>query len=204
MHHHQTHKKHPPHQTVTSTGSRTFSLLLGSSQVSTCEVPIVFPMTTFSYQMVAFFTAWTYPKAHQTWNIYVTLAKNFHNLLSYSNSTTRWRYNQGKCALAYNSHILCHTFKNLIITCSPNSAESHDIGHFLPFFSAKWPNVANLLFHPHLNCWCSPFWCFIIKLPWIHLRCTPRRAWTARAHSLLLGAIIFQNSDFKSQAKFWL
>ena len=77
--------------------------------------------------------------------IYVTPAEKCHTLLSSSISTTRWRYNQGKCILAYNSHILCCTFKNLISTCSLNCAESCDIGHAhfrRPLFSANLQNIA--------------------------------------------------------------
>ena len=74
--------------------------------------PIDFRMTPFSLQMIAFFTAWTCPKTHQTWNIqYVTPAEKFHNLLSSSISITRWCYNQGKCVLAHNSNILCRTYQ---------------------------------------------------------------------------------------------
>ena len=60
---------------------------------------------------------------------YITPAKKFHNLLSSWISTTRWRFNQGKCVLAYNSHILCRTLKNLISMCSLNCVESGGIGH---------------------------------------------------------------------------
>ena len=87
--------------------------LSGPEQVLTCEVPIVFWMTTFSSQIIAFFTAWTYPKTHQTWNIPV---EKWHNLLSSSISITMWHCYQEKCVLAYNSHILCRTFKNLTST----------------------------------------------------------------------------------------
>ena len=66
---------------------------------------------SFSSQMIPFFTAWTYPK-QQTCN---THDEKCHNVLSSSISTTRWRYNQGKCILAYT---LCRTFKNLISPCS--------------------------------------------------------------------------------------
>ena len=52
-----------------------------------------------------------------------------YNLLLLWMSTTRWCYNQGKCILAYNSHILYRIFKNLISTRSLNCVESHDIGH---------------------------------------------------------------------------
>ena len=71
--------------------------------------------------------------------IYLTPAEKFHNLLSSSISTTRWSYSQGKCVLAYNSHILCCTFKNLIFTHSLNCPESCDIGQ-------AHLNVANPLF----------------------------------------------------------
>ena len=50
--------------------------------------------------------------------------EKLYNLLLLWISTTRWRYNQGKCILVYNPHILCHTFKNLISTHSVNCAES--------------------------------------------------------------------------------
>ena len=55
--------------------------------------------------------------------------EKFHNLLLSSVSTTRWHYNQGKCDLAYNSYLLCRTFRNLISTYSLNCAKFHDIGH---------------------------------------------------------------------------
>ena len=61
--------------------------------------------------------------------VFVTPAEKCQNILSFGNSTTRWRCNQGKCVLAYNSHILDRTFKNLIFTRSMNFAESCDIGH---------------------------------------------------------------------------
>ena len=54
------------------------------------------------------------------------LPKNF---IIYLISTTKWRYNRGKCILAYNSHILCCTFKNLISTHLLNCAESRGTGH---------------------------------------------------------------------------
>ena len=124
-------------------------MFLGPEQVSTCEVPIVFWKTIFFLsQMIVFFTAWICPQTHQL-EIYVTPARKCHNPLSSSISTTRWRYNQGKCILAYNSHILCCTFKNLIFTRSLNCTETRDIGHahfHLLFFPANSWNVANLLF----------------------------------------------------------
>ena len=135
MYHHQTHKKHPPHQTVTPTENLPFSLL-GPEQVSTCKVPIVFRITTFSSQMITFFTAWTCPKTHQTWNIHHTCRK-FHNRLSHSIFTTRWCYNQEKWVLPYNSHTLCGTFKNPISMRSVNVVEHHDIGH-THFFLQIW------------------------------------------------------------------
>ena len=64
-----------------------------------------------------------------TMDLLFSPAKKFHNLLSSSISTTRWRDNQGKCVLAYNSHILCRTFKNLISRRSLNCAESR---HYRP------------------------------------------------------------------------
>ena len=93
--------------------------------------------------MITFFTAWTYPKTHQTWNINHTWLKMF-NLLSSWISTTRWCYNQGKYVLAYNSHIFYSTFKNLISMHSLNCDEHHDIGQahfcicFFFFFSCKF------------------------------------------------------------------
>ena len=68
------------------------------------------------------------------------LLKCLHNfavkrsLLSSSVSTTRWRYNQGTCVLAYESHNCC-AFKNLISTRPLNCAASRGIGHahFRPF-----------------------------------------------------------------------
>ena len=73
--------------------------------------------------------------------IYITAAEKYHNLLSPSISTTRWHYNQRKCILAYNSHILCCTFKNVIFTHSLNCIESGDTadGHFCqPFLSTNF------------------------------------------------------------------
>ena len=61
--------------------------------------------------------------------IYITPAKKCHYLLSSSISSPRWCYNQGKCVLAYNSHILCRTFKNLISIRSLSYAESSDTCH---------------------------------------------------------------------------
>ena len=80
--------------------------------------------------------------------IYVTPAENVHNVLLSSISTTRWHYNQGKCILVYNSHILCRTFKNLISMPSLNWVESRDIGnaHFCLFFFANLEYVINILF----------------------------------------------------------
>ena len=72
-------------------------------QVSSCEVPIVFVVTTFLSQLIAFFTAWTYPKTHQTWN----LAHTYQKMLLIP--TTRWSNNQGKCILPHNSRIIYHT-----------------------------------------------------------------------------------------------
>ena len=47
-------------------------------------------------QMIAFVTAWTYPKTCSTWDI---------------SHTCKMRYNQGKCVLAYNSYTLSHIHK---------------------------------------------------------------------------------------------
>ena len=67
---------------------------------------------------------------HQNWpNLEYTHHKNCDNLLSSSISTTRWCYNQGNCILAYESHKLCHTFKNFISMRSLNCVESRHIGH---------------------------------------------------------------------------
>ena len=110
------------------------AFLLGPKQVLTCEVPIVFQMTTFSSEWSHFSLPENAQKLTKL-GIYVT---KFHNLLLSPISTTRWHYNQGKCFLACNSHILCCTFKNLISTRSLNCAESRHIGHAhfrLPFFS---------------------------------------------------------------------
>ena len=38
--------------------------------------------------------------------VHVTPALKFDHLLSSSISTIRWRYNQGKCILPYNSHMV--------------------------------------------------------------------------------------------------
>ena len=43
----------------------------------------------------------------------VTPAEKCHNLLLSSISTTRWCYNQGKCVLAHNVHMLCAHSKPL-------------------------------------------------------------------------------------------
>ena len=75
--------------------------------------------------------------------IYVIPAKKCHNRLSSSISTSRWCYNQGKCILVYNSHILCRTFKNLICTRSLNCAESCDIGPFHKFAKCRKPTFSN-------------------------------------------------------------
>ena len=97
--------------------------------------------------MIAVFTAWTYPKTHQTWNIqYVTPAEKCHNLLLSLISTTRWRYNQGEWVLPNNPHVFCRTFKNPISTCSLNCAKMCDIGraHFRqPFFPCRKPTFSN-------------------------------------------------------------
>ena len=56
------------------------------------------------------------------------------------------RDNNSYSQLVYISHILCHTFKNLISTCSLNCAEYHDIGHAhfrLLCFSANSPTFSN-------------------------------------------------------------
>ena len=103
--------------------------LLEPEQVLTFEVPIVFQMTTFSSQMIAFFTEHTLKLTK--FGMYVTPAEKFHNLLSSLISTTRCRYNQGKCGLAHNSQIFCCTFKNIISTRSLNCAESRHVGHVL-------------------------------------------------------------------------
>ena len=71
--------------------------LLGPEQVSTCKVPIVFRMTTFSSQMIPL--PEHTPKLTKL-GIYITRAQKCHNLLSPFISTTRWCYNQGKCVLA--------------------------------------------------------------------------------------------------------
>ena len=113
-----------------------FCLLLGPEQVSTCEVPIVFVVMIFLLQIISFFTAWTHLRTHQTWNIRHTCWKNSS---SSPISTTSWRYNQGKCVLPYNSHILCRTFR----TFSPRV---YWIVPISAFFSANSRNVANLLF----------------------------------------------------------
>ena len=71
----------------------------------------------FLSQMFAFFTAWTYPKTHQTWNIYVTPAQKCHKLLSSSISTTRRCYNQEKsvftCTLSHIQKPYIHTLTEL-------------------------------------------------------------------------------------------
>ena len=113
--------------------------LLGPEQVSTCEVPIVFRMKIFFVPNDCIFHCLTHI-------VYVTPAEKCLNLLSSSISTTRWRYNQGKCTLAYNSHIRCHTFKNLISTCSLNWAEFHHRPRPFP------PTV---IFHKYTKC-CKP------------------------------------------------
>ena len=91
-------------------------------------------MTTFSSRMLKFFTAWTCSKTHQSWKYMSHLPKmfiiyccpQFPPLRNYNQGK---HYNQGKCVLAYNSHILCHTFKNLMSTPSLNCAESRHVGH---------------------------------------------------------------------------
>ena len=124
VYHHQTHKKHPPHQTVTPAGR------------STCEVPIVFWMTTFASQIITFFTTWTYPKLTK-FGIYITPAREIHNQLLSSVSTIRWRYNQGKCVLAYNSHVLCRTFKNCIYSALQKYSAPLELFHILSHCNHK-------------------------------------------------------------------
>ena len=103
-------------------------------------VPIVFRMVTFLSQMI-FHTSTYIPQNSPKLGIYLTPDEKFHNLLFSSISTTRWRYNHGKCILAYNS--LCRTFKNIISTHSLNCAESRHIGYAqfrLAFSSANSQN----------------------------------------------------------------
>ena len=92
--------------------------------------PIVFWMTTFSSQIITFFTTWTYPKLTKL-GIYITPARKIHNKLLSSISTIRWRYNQGKCVLAYNSHILCLTFKNCIYSALQKDSAPLEPFHIL-------------------------------------------------------------------------
>ena len=93
-------------------------------------------MTTFLLQMMEdeshFLLLEHTPKLTKL-RMYVTPGKTFYELLSMGISTTRWHYNQGKCILAYNSHILYRTFKNLISTRS----RSMPISALIFFFFAK-------------------------------------------------------------------
>ena len=68
-------------------------------------------------------------------------------MIYYCPQSMKSSYNQGKCVLAYNSHLLCGTVKNLICTHSLNCAESRDIGHaHFCFFPANLGNDTNLFF----------------------------------------------------------
>ena len=93
-------------------------------------------MTTFLLQMMEdeshFLLPEHTPKLTKL-RMYVTPGKTFYELLSMGISTTRWHYNQGKCILAYNSHILYRTFKNLISTRS----RSMPISALIFFFFCK-------------------------------------------------------------------
>ena len=113
-----------------------FTHLLGPEQVETCEGPIAFWITIFSPKWSHFSLPEHAPKLTKL-GIYITPAKKL--FLSYI-STTRWRYDQGKCVLVCNFNIVYSTFKNLISTPSLNCVESCHIGgaHFrLPFFFQK-------------------------------------------------------------------
>ena len=80
--------------------------------------------------MIAFFTALTYPKTHQTWNI-------LHI------STKRWHYNWGKCVLGYNSYTLSHIHKSYIHMFP----EWYRPRPFLPtVFSTNLRTISNLHF----------------------------------------------------------
>ena len=111
-------------------------------QVSSCEVPVIFWILTFSFQILSFFTAWTYPKLIK---LYCLLS-----IVASSISTTRWRYNQGECVLAYNSYILCCTFKTLYPHIHWICAEFCDMGHthfhlfvFFKFAKGRRPTFSN-------------------------------------------------------------
>ena len=145
--------------------------LLGPKRVSTCDVPIVFRMTTFSSQIITFFTAWTSPKTKL--GIYVIPAENF---IIYCHP----QFLPLGGAIIKES-TFCQV-QNLISTCSLNCAESRHIGHahFRPpfFFSANLRNFANLLFRtPHRRfhwfAWsfahsiCGPSWQNVIKIIFI-------------------------------------
>ena len=113
-----------------------FTHLLGPEQVSTCEGPIAFWITIFCPKWSHFSLPEHAPKLTKL-GIYITPAKKL--FLSYI-STTRWRYDQGKCVLVCNFNIVYSTFKNLISTPSLNCVESCHIGgaHFrLSFFFFK-------------------------------------------------------------------
>ena len=92
---------------------------------------LVFVVTIFLPQMIAF-SLLGHTLRLTKLGIYITPAKKCHNILSSSVSTTRWRYNPGKCVLPYNSHILYRTFNDLIYTSSLNCAESRDVDTFPP------------------------------------------------------------------------
>ena len=111
--------------------------------------------------------------------VYVTPAEKCHYLLSSSISTSRWNYNQGKCILAYNSHILCRIFKNLISTrwIVLNLVIYATSISGPGFFPAYLRNGANLLFqvlpghftnfhHTYAHSICGPFWQKVIKKFW--------------------------------------
>ena len=128
--------------------------------------------------MIAFFTAWTYPKTHQTCNM-SHLSKNFR-LYCQLQFPPLGGARIKESAFWLITHILCLTFKNLISRRSLNCSESLDIGHahfHQPFFSppANARNVANLLFRttPRRFYWFAPnfahsicglYWQRVIKI----------------------------------------
>ena len=83
-------------------------------------------------------------------------------------STTRWCYNQGKCLLAYNCHILYRTFKNLISTRSLNLYFCPPF-FFLKFAKCRKPTFSNSSYTIHrfaqnfAHSICAPSWQKLVK-----------------------------------------